>query len=274
MIFHAKEYPTDLGLKTRDSSSDSTGHGDGGGEGGGGSDDSGSGGGDSDSDGGGGSDSSIDSNTDSSTGSGTASDSDEDASGFDSHHPAYTARNLVWLASTNMIYVWRPPLYTKWEALLQLGVEWETMDLALKSVLKEEYGGSAPHRLAFTLSEAGFRDLAHPAEERNGEDNGKDSGEDSGENNGEVSGEVSDEDEDGWACDVNLLLRALPRGVRSKQLRPKEGDQAAAAAAAEDEPADEEKKEKEEEDEGVAAAAGSPPPVMFAWTEDRQHARL
>ena len=81
VIFHAKEYPTDLGLKKRSSS------------------DSGSDGGSEGAGGGGGS----------------------EAGGFDSKHPAYAARNLVWLASTNTIYVWRPPLYTKWEALLQLG---------------------------------------------------------------------------------------------------------------------------------------------------------
>jgi hypothetical protein len=43
--------------------------------------------------------------------------------GFDTSHPAYRARNLVWLASSNTVYVWRPPLHTRWEGLLQLGTE-------------------------------------------------------------------------------------------------------------------------------------------------------
>ena len=42
-------------------------------------------------------------------------------------------------------------------------MEWDLMEPELRSVLKAEYGGEAPHRVAFTLSEAGFRDLGQPA---------------------------------------------------------------------------------------------------------------
>lgn len=104
---------------------------------------------------------------------------------FDTQHPAYRARNLVWISSTNTIYVWRPPLHTKWEALLQLGAEWPSMNSELRAVLLVEHGGTAPHRLAYTLSEAGFRELAS-------------------------------NDQDDWECDVNLDLRvgaAVPMAV-------------------------------------------------------------
>jgi hypothetical protein len=146
-------------------------------------------------------------------------------SGFSSEHPAYWSRNVVWLASTNAIYVWRPPLIpSRWEGILQLGTEWDEMSEELRQILTESYSTNcndnaakkqeqdetedravsaaiAPHRRAYTLSEAGFRELgAIPAttdvavhsistvlgEPHNGADNPI---------------------WNPWECDVNLLLQ-------------------------------------------------------------------
>lgn len=153
-------------------------------------------------------------------------------SGYDSEHPAYSSRNLVWLASSNTIYVWRPPLHpSRWEGLLQLGTEWHAMSEELQQLLtaeshnnndsdhatewqdSAEHNGEAgaaetlpavqaPHRRAYTLSEAGFRELGAIATAV------------------EVSPSTAPQTRDvgdrkcwnPWECDVNLLLRAVGDG--------------------------------------------------------------
>jgi hypothetical protein len=71
------------------------------------------------------------------------------AATFDTAHPAYRARNLLWLASLNAVFVVRIPLWGRWEELLQLGPEWAQMGPSLRRVLREDHGGVAPHRLAY-----------------------------------------------------------------------------------------------------------------------------
>ena len=39
-----------------------------------------------------------------------------------SAHIIFRDRNLLWLAALNAVYIIRPPLYTRWEGLLQLGL--------------------------------------------------------------------------------------------------------------------------------------------------------
>ena len=153
-------------------------------------------------------------------------------SGYDSEHPAYSSRNLVWLASTNSIYVWRPPLSpSRWEGLLQLGVEWDEMSVELQQTLtaeshladhnndnvrhkeRENTEGLvsaaviAPHRRAYTLSEGGFRELATISDvAANAISKARNASE------GAV---IAAADGTGvhwspWECDVNLLLQPPP----------------------------------------------------------------
>ena len=129
--------------------------------------------------------------------------------GFSTHDSAYRSRNLVWLSHTNTVYVWSPPLGTEWEGLLQLGTEWAAMEPELKAALKADYDGMAPHRRGYTLSEAGFRELAeHPA----------DAGAGGGGGDAGAGGAGAGADDDGggaggggggWDCDVNLMGGAV-----------------------------------------------------------------
>lgn len=154
----------------------------------------------------------------------------EGGSGYDSTHPAYRSRNLVWLASTNSIYVWRPPLYpSRWEGLLQLGTEWDEMSAELQQTLtaesyrtdndddsvghigrkdKENLAPAAmvaPHRRAYTLSEGGFRELATITDvAANDFSTTRNAPE------GAVvvtSGGADSDHWSPWECDVNLLLQ-------------------------------------------------------------------
>ena len=107
-------------------------------------------------------------------------------SNFNTSSQAYRSRNILWLASSNTVSVVRPPLHSKWEALLQLGTEWRALAPSLRCTLVSDYG-QAPHRTAYTLCEAAFRELSGPLWY--------------------------------WNCDVNLLIGA-PRADTALKIAP------------------------------------------------------